>query len=62
MYNDVAPNLKYLSMMEELLPLTDIVPSATMGWLTEFGLPTVQDLLFGKGNRQGSAIASSIAM
>lgn len=41
MYDDVSPNLKYISFVEELLPLTDIVPSATMGWLTEFGLPLV---------------------
>ena len=40
MYDDVAPNLKYLSFFEEILPLTDVVPSATMGWLVEFG-PTL---------------------
>ena len=36
MYDHVAPNLKYLSFVEEILPLTDIVPSATIGWLYEF--------------------------
>jgi hypothetical protein len=40
MYDDVAPNLKYLSFIEEVLPFTDVVPSATIGWLTEFG-PTL---------------------
>ena len=40
MYDTVAPNLKYLSFLEEFLPLTDVVPSATIGWLTEFG-PTL---------------------
>jgi hypothetical protein len=37
MYDSVSPNLKYVSFIEELLPLTDFVPSATIGWLTEFG-------------------------
>ena len=39
LYNDVAPHLKYVSFIEEILPLTDIVPSATIGWLAEFGVP-----------------------
>jgi hypothetical protein len=37
MYDTVSPNLKYISFAEEILPFTDIVPSATIGWLTEFG-------------------------
>jgi len=37
MYDSVAPNLKYVSFIEELMPLTDVVPSATIGWLAEFG-------------------------
>ena len=37
MYDGVAPHLKYLSFMEEILPFTDIVPSATIGWAVEFG-------------------------
>jgi len=37
MYDDVSPNLKYLSFVEEILPFTDIVPSATIGWLMQFG-------------------------
>jgi hypothetical protein len=37
MYDSVAPNLKYLSFAEEILPFTDIVPSATIGWAVEFG-------------------------
>ena len=39
MYPNAPPFLKYLSFTEELLPLTDIVPSATIGWLAEFGVP-----------------------
>eukprot|EP00977_Amphora_coffeiformis_P028019 scaffold34682_cov243-Amphora_coffeaeformis.AAC.16 len=45
MYDDIAPNLKYVSFVEEILPFTDIVPSATIGWLTEFGVPWVEDQL-----------------
>lgn len=39
MYDTTSPSLKYLSFMEEILPLTDIVPSATLGWLMEFAYP-----------------------
>jgi hypothetical protein len=31
--------LPYLSFLEEILPLTDIIPTATMSWLVEYGLP-----------------------
>ena len=34
------PGLKYLSFFEELLPFTDIIPSATIGWWIKFG-PTL---------------------
>jgi hypothetical protein len=37
LYDTVSPNLKYVSFVEEILPLTDVVPSATIGWVTEFG-------------------------
>jgi hypothetical protein len=39
LYDKTSPNLKYVSFVEEILPLTDIVPSATIGWLLQFGLP-----------------------
>jgi hypothetical protein len=42
MYDSVSPNLKYLSFIEEILPLTDVIPSATIGWLTEFGPQLLQ--------------------
>ena len=45
MYDDIAPNLKYVSFVEEILPFTDIVPSATIGWLAEFGVPWVEQQL-----------------
>jgi hypothetical protein len=37
MYDESSPHLKYVALMEELLPFTDIVPSATLGWMKEFG-------------------------
>lgn len=41
MYDATSPNLKYLSFVEEILPLTDIVPSATVGWLMEYAYPSI---------------------
>jgi len=35
MYETSTPNLKYISFLEEILPFTDIVPSATIGFLAE---------------------------
>jgi len=40
MYDATSPNLKYLSFMEEVLPFTDVIPSASIGWACEF-LPAV---------------------
>jgi len=40
LYEDTTPNLKYLSFLEEALPFTDIVPSASIGWACEF-LPVI---------------------
>ncbi|KAL7510610.1 hypothetical protein ACHAXN_008487 [Cyclotella atomus] len=37
MYDETSPHLKYVALVEELLPFTDIVPSATLGWMKEFG-------------------------
>lgn len=45
LYDDITPNLKYVSFIEEILPFTDIVPSATIGWLAEFGVPWAQQQL-----------------
>ena len=36
MYDATSPNLKYVSFMEEIMPFTDIVPSACIGWAIEF--------------------------
>ncbi|CAB9502239.1 expressed unknown protein [Seminavis robusta] len=37
MYDTTTPHLKYLSFAEEILPFTDFVPSATIGWAAQFG-------------------------
>jgi hypothetical protein len=37
MYDVTTPKLKYLSFAEELLPFTDAIPSATIGWAAQFG-------------------------
>jgi len=42
LYDDVMPSLKYIALMEELLPFTDWIPSATMGWVKQYG-PEVID-------------------
>ena len=47
LYDATSPKLKYLSFVEELLPFTDICPSATIGWLAEFAVPQVSAHLFG---------------
>lgn len=36
MYDSISPTLKYVSFLEEIMPFTDIVPSATIGWVKEF--------------------------
>lgn len=35
LYNQTTPSLKYVSLAEEWLPFTDILPSATIGWAAE---------------------------
>jgi hypothetical protein len=58
MYDDIAPNLKYISFLEEFLPFTDLMPSATLGWLKEYGwIPLVHMIL---QNDKVAATASSI--
>jgi hypothetical protein len=37
LYDDVMPNLKYIGFFEEILPFTDVIPTATLGWTKEFG-------------------------
>lgn len=37
LYQHVSPNMSYVSFAEEILPFMDVLPSATTGWLMEFG-------------------------
>jgi hypothetical protein len=37
LYQHVSPNMSYVSFAEELLPFLDVLPSATTGWMMEFG-------------------------
>jgi hypothetical protein len=58
MYDDIAPNLKYICFLEEFLPFTDLMPSATLGWLKEYGwIPLVQMTLH---NDKVAATTSSL--
>ncbi|GKY99156.1 hypothetical protein MPSEU_000871100 [Mayamaea pseudoterrestris] len=52
MYDATSPNLKYVSFFEELLPFTDILPSATIGWFLQYGVPHVME-------RNGATAATS---
>jgi hypothetical protein len=59
LYDGVMPNLKYVALMEEFLPFTDWVPSATIGWVKEFG-PDIIDqgrkTMGGAQRREGRTI------
>ena len=64
LYDDVMPNLKYIALMEELLPFTDFIPSATLGWIKEFA-PNLIDEAKGRmgdakrvGRRERDALAN----
>ncbi|CAM9297333.1 unnamed protein product, partial [Phaeothamnion confervicola] len=37
MYSKSSPYAAYVGFTEELLPFTDIIPTATLAWLKEFG-------------------------
>jgi len=52
MYDEEMPYLKYVSFAEEILPFTDILPTASLGWCRMF-LPT---LIVGGGERLGEVV------
>ena len=52
MYDTTTPHLKYVSFVEEILPFTDFVPSATIGWAAQFG---PQLLLKNNGSSESTA-------
>ena len=57
MYDTTTPHLKYLAFAEEILPFTDFVPSATLGWAAQFG----PQLLLKQGG-QGSGDPSQLTV
>ena len=59
LYDEVTPNLKYVSFIEEILPFTDIVPSASIGWLAEFGIPWAEQQLGLKGVLDDSSTSTN---
>jgi hypothetical protein len=62
LYDTVSPNLKYVSFMEEILPLTDVVPSATIGWVTEFGPQLLPALSHSTTNTSDTNTTPVVAM
>ena len=36
MYDDAMPSLKYISFFEEILPFTDLFPTAMTGWIRQY--------------------------
>ena len=43
LYQHVSPNMSYVSFAEEMLPFLDVLPSATTGWVMEFGPELLED-------------------
>jgi hypothetical protein len=43
-YDKGNPYIKYVSFAEEIIPFTDALPTASLGWLREFGPAIVLDL------------------
>uniref|UniRef100_A0A7S2Y7F0 Uncharacterized protein n=1 Tax=Entomoneis paludosa TaxID=265537 RepID=A0A7S2Y7F0_9STRA len=52
--------LPYVSFVEEILPLTDIVPTATMGWLGEFAWPFLMEQMLVTKESEPAPVASSV--
>lgn len=55
MYSESSPYAHYVGLIEELLPFTDIIPTATLAWLRENGAALAKDLHVSavKGQRRG---------
>ena len=62
MYSTTSPNLTYVSFAEEFLPFTDVLPTATIGWITEFGpelLEMAKEGIMRTSNKWSSTCRSS---
>lgn len=46
MYSESSPYAHYVGLIEELLPFTDIIPTATLAWIRENGAAFAKDLHF----------------
>lgn len=44
MYSESSPYAHYVGLIEELLPFTDIIPTATLAWFRENGAALAKDL------------------
>lgn len=44
MYSESSPYAHYVGLIEELLPFTDIIPTATLAWVRENGAALAKDL------------------
>jgi len=44
MYSETSPYAHYVGLVEELLPFTDIIPTATLAWFRENGAALAKDL------------------
>ena len=43
MYDKHMPSLKYISFIEETLPFTDVIPSASLGWLRRYSPLVIEE-------------------
>lgn len=44
MYSESSPYAAYFGLLEEILPFTDIIPSATLAWLKEYGSTMLREV------------------
>mmetsp|Transcript_6257 Transcript_6257/g.9089 ORF Transcript_6257/g.9089 Transcript_6257/m.9089 type:complete len:441 (+) Transcript_6257:39-1361(+) len=43
MYDSNMPSLKYISFLEEIIPFTDALPSATLGWVKQYSTKLLEE-------------------
>jgi len=62
MYSESSPYAHYVGLVEELLPFTDIIPTATLAWLRENGAALAKDLHISAvtGQRRGQGVAMTV--
>lgn len=60
MYSETSPYMHYVGLVEELLPFTDIIPTATLAWLRENGAVLAKDFHAGVLSGQRRAGAATV--